>query len=58
MHYGGQSNHSVEIEDPASPVVGAIEVVTDEGKVIVPVKDNSYFTPRGGTSGFPIQYDK
>lgn len=57
VHYGGHDAKG-EIEDPAPPVVGAIEDVTDEGKVIVPVKDNSYFAPRGGASGFPVQYDK
>jgi hypothetical protein len=59
VHYGGQDlKTEIAVEDLAPPVVGTIEDVTDEGKIILPVKDNSYFTPRGGTSGFPVQYDK
>lgn len=60
VHYGGYDTKvpDKEIEDPAPPVVGAIEEVTDVGTTIIPVKDNSYFSPRGGASGFPIQYDK
>lgn len=59
-HYGGadMKAEKSEITDPLPPVVGQIEDVTPDGKTLLPVKDNSYFSPRGATSGFPVQYDK